>query len=46
MALAGTAAADTLQAVRYGDFDHYTFALTWQPGFYDDRIRSVGKLLR
>ena len=33
MILAGTAAADTLQPVRYGDFDHYTFALTWQPGF-------------
>lgn len=27
------ARAAPLQAARYGDFDHYTFALTWQPGF-------------
>jgi ribonuclease I len=32
--LAGAAArAAPLQAARHGDFAHYTFALTWQPGF-------------
>jgi ribonuclease I (enterobacter ribonuclease) len=30
---AGGAQAAALQAARYGDFAHYTFALTWQPGF-------------
>jgi ribonuclease I len=32
LAVAGARAAP-LQAARYGDFAHYTFALTWQPGF-------------
>jgi len=33
-ALAATAAgATSLTPARYGDFGHYTFALTWQPGF-------------
>jgi ribonuclease I (enterobacter ribonuclease) len=30
---AAAARAAPLQAARYGDFAHYTFALTWQPGF-------------
>lgn len=32
LAVAGARAAP-LQAARHGDFAHYTFALTWQPGF-------------
>jgi ribonuclease I len=32
LAAAGARAAP-LRPVRYGDFVHYTFALTWQPGF-------------
>jgi ribonuclease I (enterobacter ribonuclease) len=32
LAAAGARAAP-LRAARYGDFAHYTFALTWQPGF-------------
>jgi ribonuclease I (enterobacter ribonuclease) len=32
LAAAGARAAP-LQAARYADFAHYTFALTWQPGF-------------
>ncbi|OBU85602.1 ribonuclease T2 family protein [Chromobacterium subtsugae] len=31
--LAGAAQAKPLQPARHGDFAHYTFALTWQPGF-------------
>lgn len=31
--VAAGARAAPLKAARYGDFAHYTFALTWQPGF-------------
>ncbi|WP_083338819.1 ribonuclease T2 family protein [Chromobacterium sphagni] len=31
--LAGAAQAKPLQPARHGDFIHYTYALTWQPGF-------------
>jgi len=31
-ALNAFAAADSLKPAEHGDFDHYTFALTWQPG--------------
>lgn len=30
---AGASAAATLNPARHADFDHYTLALTWQPGF-------------
>ena len=33
IACVGAVRAAPLQPARYGDFDHYTFALTWQPGF-------------
>lgn len=33
MLLAGAAAAAPLHPAEHGSFGHYTFALTWQPGF-------------